>query len=158
MTQDADSAVSRLRDALAAYEVEPLGNMCTQVQRNAWIAKRTDAALALMDLWSPAIIRTVLDALAAAQRERDEAQQYAEALEAHLRTAAARIAEIEADRADDEAGRDMMRDIMSRTAVALRGPEPELTRWGWSDLPERAAAAVAQAGRVALTDEQIDAD
>jgi hypothetical protein len=27
--------------------------------------------------------------------------------------------------------------------VALRGPEPPLTRWSWHDLPERAAAAVA---------------
>ena len=34
-------------------------------------------------------------------------------------------------------------DLLSRTAVALRGPEPPLTRWRWHDLPERAAAAVA---------------
>lgn len=36
-----------------------------------------------------------------------------------------------------------MSDILSRTAIALRGPEPELTRWSWHDLPERAAAAIA---------------
>ena len=39
--------------------------------------------------------------------------------------------------------RDRMADILSRTAIALRGPEPELTRWSWHDLPERAAAAIA---------------
>lgn len=36
---------------------------------------------------------------------------------------------------------DHMADILRRTAVALRGPEPEGKHWGWSDLPERAAAA-----------------
>ena len=39
--------------------------------------------------------------------------------------------------------RDRLGDLLSRTAVALRGPEPELTRWSWHDLPERAAAAIA---------------
>ena len=34
-------------------------------------------------------------------------------------------------------------DLLSRTAIALRGPEPPLTRWSWHDLPERAAAAIA---------------
>jgi hypothetical protein len=34
-------------------------------------------------------------------------------------------------------------DLLRRTAVALRGPEPALTRWSWHDLPERAAAAIA---------------
>ncbi|MBP7610126.1 MAG: hypothetical protein KA760_11550 [Steroidobacteraceae bacterium] len=39
--------------------------------------------------------------------------------------------------------RERMADLLSRTAVALRGPEPPLTRWSWHDLPERAAAAIA---------------
>jgi hypothetical protein len=34
-------------------------------------------------------------------------------------------------------------DLLRRTAVALRGPEPPLTRWSWHDVPDRAAAAVA---------------
>lgn len=42
-----------------------------------------------------------------------------------------------------DALRDRMASLLSRTAVALRGPEPPLTRWSWHDLPERAAAAVA---------------
>lgn len=42
------------------------------------------------------------------------------------------------ERLDDESDRlrSKMADILSRTAVALRGPEPELTRWSWHDLPE----------------------
>lgn len=31
-------------------------------------------------------------------------------------------------------------DILSRTSVAIRGPEPDLTRWSHHDLPELAAA------------------
>lgn len=44
-----------------------------------------------------------------------------------------------------EAGalRDRLADLLSRTAIALRGPEPPLTKWSWHDLPERAAAAIA---------------
>ena len=44
---------------------------------------------------------------------------------------------------ENEALRERMADLLSRTAVALRGPEPPLTRWSWHDLPERAAAAIA---------------
>ncbi len=39
--------------------------------------------------------------------------------------------------------RERLGDLLRRTAVALRGPEPPLTRWGWHDVPDRAAAAVA---------------
>lgn len=39
--------------------------------------------------------------------------------------------------------RERLASLLSRTAVALRGPEPPLTSWGWHDLPDRAAAAVA---------------
>ena len=49
------------------------------------------------------------------------------------------------DLAENEALRERMADLLRRTAVALRGPEPALTRWSWHDLPERAAAAAAQA-------------
>ncbi len=31
---------------------------------------------------------------------------------------------------------DRLGGILSRTAIALRGPEPPLTRWSWHDLPE----------------------
>jgi hypothetical protein len=31
---------------------------------------------------------------------------------------------------------DRQADLLNRVAVALKGPEPELTSWDWSDLPE----------------------
>lgn len=55
----------------------------------------------------------------------------------------ARVAELEAERADDDALRERMSDILKRTAIALRGQEPPLTAWSWHDLPERADAAIA---------------
>ena len=57
--------------------------------------------------------------------------------------AAAEVEELRRDLAENAALRERMADLLSRTAVALRGPEPPLTRWSWHDLPERAAAAVA---------------
>ena len=60
-----------------------------------------------------------------------------------LAEAADALDELGRDLAENEALRERMADLLSRTAVALRGPEPPLTRWGWHDLPERAAAAVA---------------
>ncbi len=54
--------------------------------------------------------------------------------------------------------REKMAGILSRTAVALRGPEPPLTSWSWHDLPERAAAAIVaidvmqRAAAIAATD------
>ena len=50
---------------------------------------------------------------------------------------------LHAEVAELDALRDKLAGILSRTAVALRGPEPPLTRWSWHDLPERAAAAIA---------------
>ena len=44
---------------------------------------------------------------------------------------------------ENEALRERMAELLTGVAVALRGPEPPLTRWSWHDLPERAAAAVA---------------
>lgn len=58
----------------------------------------------------------------------------------------ARVAELEAGRDGGDALRECMADILKRTAVALRGPEPPLTAWPWHDLPERAAAAIAKDG------------
>lgn len=53
------------------------------------------------------------------------------------------VERLRAEVAESDELREKMADILSRTAVALRGPEPPLTRWGWHDLPERAAAAIA---------------
>lgn len=42
-----------------------------------------------------------------------------------------------------DALRERLADLLRRTAIALRGPEPPLTQWSWHDLPDRAAAALA---------------
>ena len=44
--------------------------------------------------------------------------------------------------AETEALNQSMADTLSRIAIALKGPEPELTSWGWSDLPELAEKLV----------------
>jgi hypothetical protein len=38
---------------------------------------------------------------------------------------------------------DRMADLLDRTAIALRGPAPAGTLWGWDDLPDRVSAAIA---------------
>ena len=62
---------------------------------------------------------------------------------AELRRLQAENDALRADQAECDALRERMADILRRTAVALRGPEPPLARWSWHDLPERAAAAIA---------------
>ena len=57
--------------------------------------------------------------------------------------AAAELDAMRAEIAELDALREKLAGILSRTAAALRGPEPPLTRWSWHDLPERAAAAIA---------------
>jgi hypothetical protein len=54
---------------------------------------------------------------------------------AALWEARARIAELEAE----DASRELHRDLLRRTAIALNGPEDGLATHGWSDLPEIAA-------------------
>ena len=60
-----------------------------------------------------------------------------------LARAAAEIEDLRRDLAENEALRERMAELLTGVAVALRGPQPPLTRWGWHDLPGRAAAAVA---------------
>ena len=54
-----------------------------------------------------------------------------------------RVAEMSAEIEALDDLRNRMADILQRTAVALRGPEPDRRHWGWHDLPERTAAAMA---------------
>jgi hypothetical protein len=67
----------------------------------------------------------------------DQMRDYA--LDAVQRALAAQQQELQ----ECEELREKLSDLLRRTAVALRGPEPPLTRWSWHDLPERAAAAIA---------------
>lgn len=55
----------------------------------------------------------------------------------------AQIDALKAEKDELQALCDKLAGLLSRTAVALRGPEPPLTRWSWHDLPERAQAAIA---------------
>ena len=68
----------------------------------------------------------------------DEIERLRAALAAQAEAHAA-----EGGSAESEQLRETMADILSRTAVALRGTPPPRRRWGWHDLPERAAAAIA---------------
>lgn len=43
--------------------------------------------------------------------------------------------------------RERLGDLLRRTAIALRGPEPPLTRWSWHDVPELVRDVVAELDR-----------
>ena len=58
--------------------------------------------------------------------------------------AAAELRRLHADAEESEALRERLSALLRNTAIALRGPEPELTRWSWHDLPELATALKAQ--------------
>lgn len=74
---------------------------------------------------SAAALEEIFAAAAALRRERDE---------------------LKSDLAESDAVRDQLADLLHRTAIAVRGPEPELTRWSWHDVPDRVAAAIAALG------------
>ena len=59
-----------------------------------------------------------------------------------LRAQRDELRKLYADAEESEALRERLSALLKSTAIALRGPEPELTNWGWHDLPERAAALV----------------
>ena len=86
--------------------------------------------------------RDVLDELRAAAERKWQGAPAAQRAGLFAR-AAAEVEALRRDLAENDALRERMADLLSRTAVALRGPEPPLTRWSWHDVPDRAAAAVA---------------
>jgi hypothetical protein len=47
------------------------------------------------------------------------------------------------DYEEETALREKLASLLKRTAIALKGPEPPLTWWDWSDLPEVAGRAMA---------------
>jgi len=86
-------------------------------------------------------LRSRINPVCAAQlgTESYERRLCVEALEAQ----ADEINRLRADASESDALREKMAGLLSSTAVALRGPEPPMTRWSWHDLPDRAAAAIA---------------
>lgn len=56
----------------------------------------------------------------------------------HSRIVAVKDAEI----AELDALRNRLSDLLTQSIIAIRGPEPELTRWGYADLPLRVKAVV----------------
>jgi hypothetical protein len=86
--------------------------------------------------------RDVLDELRAAAARKWQGDPAAQRAGLFAR-AADEVQHLREEVAELDALRNRLADLLTRTAVALRGPEPPLTRWGWHDVPERAAAAVA---------------
>jgi len=82
---------------------------------------------------------TFLD-LAAAERHAWAASEYDGQCVTCALVNALRWSREDADEGDQI--RSKMSTLLSRTAVALNGPEPELTMWSWHDLPEKAQAAM----------------
>ncbi|ANI14436.1 hypothetical protein A9C11_10770 [Pseudomonas citronellolis] len=54
----------------------------------------------------------------------------------------ARVAELEAEVEDADGLSKRLGELLSEITIIIRGPEPELTRWGYSDLPLRVKAVV----------------
>lgn len=53
---------------------------------------------------------------------------------------AEQLAQKNAEITECDALRDRMSEILSATAIAINGSEPELTKWSWHDLSEKAGA------------------
>lgn len=72
------------------------------------------------------------------KHRQDEVEQLTREVEA-LR---ARVAELEAEVEDADGLSKRLGELLSEITIIIRGPEPELTRWGYSDLPLRVKAVV----------------
>lgn len=67
----------------------------------------------------------------------------------------ARIREMEEGAEEGDTLRAKLADLLSRTAVALNGPEPELTMWSWHDLPEKAKNAMDVIERLMAREQEL---
>lgn len=59
-----------------------------------------------------------------------------------VRPLVAEVRRLREDADEGDALRTKLADLLSRTAVALNGPEPDLVQWSWHDLPEKAQYAM----------------
>lgn len=62
--------------------------------------------------------------------------------EVAVRALTAEVRRLREDADEGDALRTKLADLLSRTAVALNGPEPDLVQWSWHDLPEKAQYAM----------------
>lgn len=99
-------------------------------------------------------------ACAAEEQAKREAWDETRAAKAEVSALQGELAEARAEADDTDTLVARMGDLLSRTAVALKGPEPPLTRWSTHDVPEVAATVVAQrdAAREALVKCTADRD
>ena len=132
VTQGAQEAVEihHLRAELEASETELRIVRASQAESNAEV-ERLRAELAEAQ---EKALRCDLD-MAGIERREQEATELVQ-----LR---AELAECRREMDLTDSTINKMADLLKRTAIALRGPEPSLTRWSWHDLPERAEAAIA---------------
>lgn len=79
-------------------------------------------------------------------------------LESENETLRSKVAELEAENAENDEIREVLAGLLRRTAVALKGPEPPLKSWSWHDLPELVEAMKQRAETAeAETDHLMDA-
>lgn len=90
--------------------------------------------------------RTDVPALVALVRAKqswiDGAKVDMAAMEEERAKALAAVRRLREDADEGDALRTKLADLLSRTAVALNGPEPDLVQWSWHDLPEKAQYAM----------------
>lgn len=80
-----------------------------------------------------------------------ERERYKHAMELacdESREAQGELATCRREREDETRVREKLADLLRRTALALKGPPPELTSWGWHDLPDIAASLRAEQTRL----------
>lgn len=129
---------ARLADGQPTFYEDQLPDDMTDGEYAAWFAQsKVVDGVRMGPEFPPAQVTHHCPACEAAARERDAAYEDSRQMQQRLQ----RLIDANPDVADLHALCDRQADILSRVAVALRGPEPPQTRWSHADLPERAAEA-----------------
>lgn len=109
----------------------------------AYLVKEPDAPPADGALWHTAPTAADLARMAVIGRLPVVVTPLKPAVDDEIKDALAQLATARAEAAEDEALRERMADLLTRTAAAIRGEPEPLARHTWHDLPERAGAAMA---------------
>lgn len=122
-----------------------LAVQAVKAQRNQLEALLVEVLMALDASYNQDQMKWLEAGLEAFRLSREPAQpqkQEAELAEARMALDASQgqAKQLEAEVAELRDLADRHADLLSRTAIAIRGPEPDLTRWSHHDLPELAAA------------------